>query len=208
MGTTVFIDIMGSMLIGGLLLLVALRMNDQATKNTFQSQEQLTVQQNMVSLVQTIESDFRKMGFNSNPNVPFNQGTYIQFCDTSDIKFQADLGDTGTYNVVEWKLGPVLNKFYDGKDTVRIKELDRIVDGKTFTSNLGVTRFFMNCYASVDSQRQGKIIALPVNSGNTIQLVQLIVNLVPTAAYDTAYSTNLSQWKQTRLTSMNLARGR
>jgi len=60
MGTTTLIDIIGSMLIGSLLLLVALRLNDQATKNTFDCQEQLTVQQNITFLVEALGADFRK----------------------------------------------------------------------------------------------------------------------------------------------------
>ena len=38
MGSSTMIDIVGSMLIGGLLLLTAVRMDERATSNTFQAE--------------------------------------------------------------------------------------------------------------------------------------------------------------------------
>jgi len=63
MGFSSLIDILGSIVIGGLLLMILLRMNETATQNTYEYNGELTVQQNLVSTVQLIEYDFRKIGY-------------------------------------------------------------------------------------------------------------------------------------------------
>lgn len=212
MGSTTLIDILGSMMVGGLLLLVALRMNDTVTKNTFDCQEQLTVQQNMTFLTEAIGSDFRKIGYNANPLVPFNQGQYITYADTSNIRFLADLDKNGTYDTVQWVLGPVVNPVSGAR------ELDRMVRApggsvRSFSyRNVGVTRFFMQYFAaSPNPDSSLQVPGIPITGsalmGNPIQMVELTIAVVPTAAYDTAYYSNISVWRQKRLVSMNL-RGR
>lgn len=207
MGSSTILDILGSMIVGGLLLLVALRMNDQATRHTFDSQEQLTVQQNMTFLIQMVESDFTKIGYNSNPLVPFNQGQYIQYADTSDVRFLVDLDTSGSYSTIEWILGGVVNAVSGAR------ELDRIVtkpNGTVTTErylNIGVTRFFMQYFGSNNPDSSLQVPGVPITTGNGIQTIELLVAIVPVAAYDTAYYSNISVWRQKRLMSMNL-RGR
>lgn len=210
MGSSTLIDILSSMLIGGLLFLVALRMNDQATSATFQCEEELTVQENLTDLVEVLESDFRKIGYNSNPLVPFNNGQYIEVADTSDIKFVADLDNSGNYSTVEWKLNKnILNKASGAR------ELDRIITdpkGNVTTysyASAGVTTFLMQYYdknVPVDTLTNLPIINNGTNM--TVQTIQLTLSVVPTAAYDTAYSSSVLVWRQKRLASMNLKKGR
>lgn len=207
MGSTTLLDIIGSMLIGGLLLVVALRMNDQATKTTFDSQEQLTVQQNLTFLVEAVGSDFRKIGYNANPIVPFNQGQYIRFADSNRITFLADLNRDGQFDTVSWRLGPVVNPVSGSR------ELDRTVTpagGAPSTIrylNVGVTRFFLQYFDNINPDSALDDTTQPISAGNTIQMIELTIAVVPTAAYDTNYSSNISVWRQRRLMSMNL-RGR
>lgn len=207
MGSTTILDILGSMIIGGLLLLVALRMNDQATKNTFDCQEQLTVQENMTFLVETVGEDFRKIGYNANPLIPFNQGQYISYADSNRISFLSDLNSDGRYDTVTWALGPVVNPISHAR------ELDRTVDSSDGNSstirytNVGVTRFFMQYFGSVNPDSALDDTTQPILTGNGIQMIELTIAVVPTSAYDTAYSSNISVWRQRRLLSMNL-RGR
>ena len=51
MGTSVILDILGSMIIGGILLLTLFRMNDNATRNTYNFTGELGVQQNLITTV-------------------------------------------------------------------------------------------------------------------------------------------------------------
>ena len=72
MGSSTILDIISSMLISGFLLLTALHMDEQSVKTTFYSETNLTVQENLTSLVENLEYDFRRMGYCANPNVQPN----------------------------------------------------------------------------------------------------------------------------------------
>jgi hypothetical protein len=60
MGFSTLIDILGSTLVGGMLLLILLRLNDASIENTYVYGGDLMVQQNLVSVVELLEYDFRK----------------------------------------------------------------------------------------------------------------------------------------------------
>lgn len=211
MGSTTLLDILGSMLVGGMLFLMAMRMNDQATQTTFNCQEQLTVQQNLTFLVEAVSSDFRKIGYNANPTIPFNQGQYVRYADSNRISFLADMNRDGVFDTVTWQLGPVVNHGSGAR------ELDRTVDTTNGGSstirylNVGVTRFFLQYFDDIHPNSPLDDTTHPIiatdSLGNSVQMIELTVAVVPTAAYDTNYSSNISVWRQRRLMSMNL-RGR
>ena len=71
MGVSTILDIVGSMIVGGILLLTLFRMNSNATQNTYNFSGELTVQENLVTTVEVLEYDFRKIGYCENPfNIP------------------------------------------------------------------------------------------------------------------------------------------
>ena len=63
MGFSTLIDILGSTIIGGMLLMILLRLNDASVQNTYVYGGDLMVQQNLVEVVRLLEHDFRKIGF-------------------------------------------------------------------------------------------------------------------------------------------------
>ncbi len=63
MGSSVLLDIVGSTLIGAMLLLILFRINDATVENNYMYGGELVVQQNLVAVVQVLEFDFRKIGF-------------------------------------------------------------------------------------------------------------------------------------------------
>jgi len=211
MGNSTIIDIVGSILIGGLLLLVAMRMNDDVTSNNFQSQENLTIQQNMISLVNNIESDFRKIGYCADPaNVPSNDSMIVSG-DSMHITFLASMyPETPSYGLldtVEWYLGST--KLYSnmGEGDTNIRMLYRkITDShgavNTYYSNLGVSLFHLLYFKRGDNSVGDTLYAIAPPT--EAKLIEIDLRLEPTAAYDTAYSSNCAVWRQIRLTSMNL----
>jgi type II secretory pathway component PulJ len=201
MGSSSLLDIIGSMLIGGLLLLVTLRMNNNATSNTFQSQEELTVQQNLTSLVQVIEADFRKIGFRNGGLAPPADSCII-YGRSDSVAFMSDINNDGTLDTVIWYLehSPIIgcpNK------NVRMLVRQTHCKGQTVTdsSNLGVDSFAVNYYETFKTR-----LTPPYIQGTTPcpVLMQLTLEVQPVAAYDTAYSSNFAFWQQTRLVSRNL----
>ncbi len=199
MGSSTILDIVGSMLIGGMLLLVALRMDERATANNFESQENLTVQQNMTSLIQNLEWDFRKIGYCKNPALTTDPSTYILLGDTSSVTFVADLTNAGELDTVTWSLGgPV-----PGCPNPNVRMLYRRVDsGPDVGSNLGVTEFSLQYFDTF-----GQPIRTPYIGGTlpSPQLIQVTMKVEPTAQYDDTTSGHIfALWRQTRLVSRNL----
>lgn len=196
MGSTTLLDIVGSLFIGGFLLLAAVRMNGQATKNTFESQENLTVQQNMTSIIENIQWDFRKIGYCQDPKQIKDPKYFILYGDSDSIVFRADLSNIGKIDTVRWYLGSHI----PGPNP-RIRQLCRQVNSAPpVEANLGVVEFTMKYYDVSDSLMS--IIVAP--QASVPQLVELTLRLEPTAAYDTAYAKNFSYWRQTRLVSRNM----
>ncbi len=69
------------MIIGGILLLTLFRMNDNATKNTYNFSGELIVQQNLVTTVEVLEYDFRKIGYCEDPSkLPHPESDAILVC--------------------------------------------------------------------------------------------------------------------------------
>ena len=94
------LDILGSTLIGGILLLLVLKMNLFISNASFASDNELKMQQNAKTLAEIINYDFRKIGYN-------HEGTAIITAQKDRIKFLADLqppdsAGHGTVDIIEY----------------------------------------------------------------------------------------------------------
>lgn len=196
MGSSTMIDIVSSMLISGLLLLVALRMDEKSVQNTFDSQASLTVQQNLTSVVENLEWDMRKIGYCKNPDLQPQTYMYIVKGDTNLIWFLSDVNNAGVLDTVKyWLGGPV-----PGSANPDVRMLYRQVDnGPAMGANLGITQFNIKYLDNFGQQ-----LSTPFVAPSQTQIMEITVRVEPTAAYDTAYSSNYAVWRQTRLVSRNL----
>ncbi len=62
MGFSTILDVLGATIIGGLLLLVLLRVNANATENKIINGSDKILQRDLVELALIVEDDLRKMG--------------------------------------------------------------------------------------------------------------------------------------------------
>lgn len=201
MGTTTLIDLAGSFLISGMLLLTALQLDQKSIQTTYDSQAGLTVQQNMVSLIEYLQYDFRKVGYCKNPfKLPNSDANiFIQKGDTSTIWFLSDVSNTGNVDTVKYWFGttPV-----PGCPNPAVRLLYRQVNsGAPVASNLGVTEFKIQYYDALGNQ-----IATPFVAPNQAQYIVLTVGMEPVTSYNSDYSSNFMIWRQTRMVSRNLSR--
>jgi hypothetical protein len=201
MGSTTLIDLAGSFLVSGLLLLTALQLDQKSIQTTFDSQAGLTVQQNMVELIQYLQYDFRKIGYCSVasklPNTAVS--TFIQKGDTNTIWFLADVNNSGNVDTVKYWLDetPI-----PGSANPRVRMLYRQINsGVPMGSNLGVTQFELQYFDAF-----GNEIPTPFGAPNQAQYIVLNIRLEPVAAYNADYSSNFIIWRQTRMVSRNLSR--
>jgi type II secretory pathway component PulJ len=68
MGAQVIVDMIGSLLVFGWLLLMTLHVNTANDENMQTYSGDLLVQENLVAVTQLLEYDFRKIGFCKEPN--------------------------------------------------------------------------------------------------------------------------------------------
>jgi len=95
MGFSSILDILGSTIIGGMLLVIILRLNDAAVQNTYNNSGELSSQQNIATIVQILETDFRKIGFCADWNkIPIPSRAII-IADSNKIKYLTDIEADG-----------------------------------------------------------------------------------------------------------------
>ncbi len=224
MGTSVILDIMGSMIIGGILLLTLFRMNDNATRNTYNFSGELIVQQNLVTTVEVLEYDFRKIGYCEDPfALPHPEKDAILFADTSRIKFLTDImeppyddphGD-GVIDTVEYFLS---SADIPGTPNPNDRMLYRIVNNETIRGvNLGVTKFRIRYFRDSSTASGSTTLAeiLPSDlpkiwvdgTPTGITALQIDIQVENTASYDAANNPfRQAFWRQIRLSSRNIKR--
>jgi hypothetical protein len=95
------LDLVGSFIIGGLLMIMILNVNSNFNDMSFEDRLELIVQENMAELVSEIEVDFRKIGYGVQ-----NPALSIINADTSSITYWGDLDNDGNLELVAYNLGP------------------------------------------------------------------------------------------------------
>jgi len=211
MGFTTMLDIIGSMIIGGILMTIAWRLSDAATEKTYNNTGELTIQQNLLTIAQMVEFDFRKIGYVytwtgvADPRGGgFVSTQAIIYADSSKIKYYTDLPATstlegdGNIDSVTYYLGPTSECLNTPNPRDRI--LYRIENNDPpVKSNLGVTKFKLTYY-----DIYGDILTSPVPDPNVIQNIEIEIVVEDVAAYDQKYSNAF--WKQIRIASRNMSR--
>jgi hypothetical protein len=209
-GTSTIFDIITSTVIGGMLLLMALRLNAQAIETNAIYQDNLNLQEGLVALVDIVEYDFRKIGYCrdftkiSPPNIS------IVSADSNSIKFLTDIpsnpndmGD-GFVDTVYYYLGTASMN----PNNPRERYLYRVVNGQgTKGWCLGVTRFALQYFDAL-----GATIPFPISDPKLIYTLEVNLSLespAPLTAIQYHDSSAAQEdfkvyWKQIRLASRNL----
>jgi len=205
MGFSTLIDILGSTLIGGMLLLILLRMNDAAVENNYMYGGELVVQQNLVAIVEVLEFDFRKIGYCEDWVKLSNPLLYIISADSSSIQFRTDVDSDGNVDSLTYYTGPTseLSETPNPRD----RYLYRVINDDTpIGTNLGVTQFNMVFYDPL-----GNILATPVASPDLIQMIEINIRIEDVYGYDTENTEKSDSdmyasafWRQIRLAARNL----
>lgn len=203
MGFSTLLDIMGSTVVGGMLLLILFRLNDASVQNTFKSSEEFIVQQDLVEVVQLLEYDFRKIGYCLQYNKIPSPSKSIIFADSSRISFITDVAEPPTYPKGDGNLD-TLTYYFDSESEIlstpnpNDRLLYRVLNHETPRgSNLGVTLFQLTYFNSM-----GSVLNPPVVDKGQISRIQIDIEIENLAAYDNKYSSVF--WRQIRMVAPNL----
>lgn len=105
-----FIDLLGSMVIGGLLMLMAMTSLDAGVQHFVNFNADAIVQNELASLSEIMQNDLRKMGY----NVPeAQQDQIIQVADSTRLRFLTHLNTDANPDTIEYQV-----QVYDTLDFV------------------------------------------------------------------------------------------
>lgn len=205
MGFGALLDILGSTIIGGMLLMILLRMNDAAVKNNYDYSGERIVQQNLVEVVKLLEYDFRKIGYCANWNIFPNPALGIIRADSNRIEFITDLSTSenpfgdGVLDTLKYYLGTTLELSVTPNPNDRL--LYRVVNSTTPRgSNLGITQFKLT-YFDANGDR---ITSMPTSPPLGIAAIQIDIAVENPAAYGNDYAADKRViWRQVRLPARN-----
>jgi hypothetical protein len=199
------IDLVGSIIFGGALLLIVINANEMASENQSVYNGDMLVQEMLVQTAHLVEGEFRNMG------VGIPEGTRtILAADTSDVTFLYDVDRNGVVDTVRYVAG------LRSEMTSSPNELDRPLYRRLNHESLqtvGVVTVFKMRYL----RRSGEQIAPPVPSTDLSEIFSIEITMEvqnPFAVRRSAgtqagqreelYSSSL--WQQTRLASQNFRR--
>lgn len=187
----VIYDIIGSIIIGGIILLMLVSFNSSVMEGSAIQTFNSIVQSNMTSVTDLIEYDFRKMGYRVGSIIDSG----IVYADSSRILMKGDVDNNGTVESIAYYLDVAAKS---GHVNPRSRILYRQVNGGAAqTINLGITRFRMAYYNRADSL----IAENPVKLPSRIRSIRLAINMESTSPYDTTYAG--TTWERT-ITPKNL----
>ena len=196
MGFSTLIDILGSIMIGGILLMILLRLNDSAVQNAFQFNSESITQRNLVEIVQLLEHDFRKIGFCKDWNNFPDPTKAIIRADSTSIKFLSDVDSDKDMDTLSYILSSasVLSQTPNPNDKMLYRQVNSEPLGG---SNLGVTQFRLTYFDSFGAE-----IPFPILIPSEIYTMQIDLVVEDIVAYNQEY--NRVFWRQIRLAARNL----
>lgn len=138
------LDIMGSTFIGGMILLLIIKLNLYSTSVSYSSDNELKLQQNAKTIAEILNYDLRKVGYN-------HTGTAMLIADSTHMKFYADINAPGTtghgvVDVVEYFVLDSTNA--SGTSNTRDVVLVRVVNGSDSITgpSLGLVKLRFSYY--------------------------------------------------------------
>ena len=197
------LDLVGSFMIAGFVLMMGLRLNANVANSNDSYKADVVVQESLVSLVQSVEFDFRKMGYGVQ-----DPTTVLRQADSTHIKFLSDVNNDGIVDTVDWYLGGPIVSTPNPNDRVLFRKVSSPTAGvSTLVGSLpGVTKFFMK-YLDQDGQPVEVIsqiwiveTTMRVESPWKVQDREVVDQSYGLWGYSAAF------WRQTRLASRNLRR--
>jgi hypothetical protein len=203
---SVLLDIIGSLLFGGTILMIILTANDIAAETQATHSGDMLVQELLTNTAQLVEGELRNMGF----GVPEREQTIMR-AEESRIHFLCDIDRNGVIDTVKYSVGDTTELAETQNEIDRL--LKRQVNNQT-TMNVGAVTTFRLRYMT----REGVLLSTPVPADRLAEIHMVEVSMevqnpyapmrdqemVGTGERTALYSSSL--WQQTRLASQNTRR--
>jgi hypothetical protein len=196
MGFATIIDILGATAIGGLLLLILLRLNGNVIESNFIHGSDRSLQRGLTETAMVVEKDLRRMGYCADPFKLTDVMSRVKYADTSYISFYTDVNDDGELDSIAYFISDTsaLSSTKNPRDRI----LYRQINTKTpFMVSTNIVQFKLKYFEAL-----GFELPSPVASPSRITHLEISFKVEDPEAYDQKYSQ--AYWQQVRLTSRNL----
>jgi type II secretory pathway component PulJ len=194
MGFSTILDIIGSIIMGGFLLLLLWKIDDSATQNVINNSQEVIMQQNLTTVATILENDFRRLAYCAKYDTTIAQP--ITQADSNSITFLADIDGDSTMNSISYYLGDTTE--LASTPNPRDRLLYRVADGVVKQeANLGVTKFKLIYFDVI-----GDTMDLPIADLALIKSVEISLTIEDSYAYNEQYSEAF--WRQIRVASNSL----
>jgi hypothetical protein len=196
MGANVILDILGSIIIGSILMLSIFRVNNSSTEDLYRGTGNLVAQTNLATVVQILETDFRKIGYCSDwKQIPVPTDA-ILYADSVSITYLTDVDKNGIVDTMNYYFDPSTD--IPGTPNPRDRFLYRVVNSETpIGVNLGVTQFRLEYFNALGTE-----LSFPITDPREIYTMQIDITVEDVAAYNEKYQTVF--WRQIRMAARNL----
>jgi len=196
MGTNVILDIIGSVLIAGILMLSIFRLQSSATEDLYRGTGNLTAQTNLATVVQILETDFKRIGYCADwTQIPVPTEA-ILYADSISIKYLTDIDQNGLIDTMHYYFDPLTD--ISSTPNPRDRYLYRVGKSQVpINVNMGVTQFKMEFYNAL-----GTKLIFPIADPREIFSMQIDLTVEDVSAYDEKYQTVF--WRQIRMAARNL----
>lgn len=171
-------DILGSIIIGGMILVMVLGFNANIIEGAGMQTFKTTVQGHMTTVSNILEYDFRKLGF----GVAYQQDSSITYADSTRIVFRGDFDNNGTIDRMTYFFNAAASA---GVANPRARVLYRTLNnGAAQSMNLGITRFRFDYYDAAGTKFTGNVVGNP----KLIKSLKMTINIESKEPYDTLYA--------------------
>ena len=197
MGYTTILDIIGATIIGGLLLLNLLKLNENVYQVDNATGHDVNLQVEVVNIANIVDGDFNKIGYCSDP-MNMNDDPKVTLADTSSIKIVFDVDKNGEYDTVYYFVSDInmLSNTPNPRDRILYRKVNS--DFPFIVSN-NITEFkFQYIGALYDT------LSTPLASPGLATYIKISFRVEDPFAYDQKYTEAF--WRRLTVTSKNLKR--
>jgi hypothetical protein len=202
MGANTILDIVGSFVVGGIVFMLAMRLNAAAVETSSVYHGELKLQQDLTTLVGIMENDFRKIGYCADPKKIPEPACANMRADSTCYKFLTDLDSDGEVDSIFYYMGGTdeLAETPNPRDCY----LYRVVnDGAPQGWNLGITRFRFRYFNAL-----GDTLTFPIAEPREVYSMEISIALESPEPLEQQFVNDPSAyevfWKQIRVASRNL----
>lgn len=197
MGFSTIIDILSATIIGGIILLNLLKLNENVYQAEVTTMLDVNLQVEVVNVANAIESDFNKIGYCADPE-NINDLSKVTVADTSSIKIVYDVDKDGNYDTVYYYVSntDLLNGTPNPRDRILYRQVNSeipfMVSNRIVDFNL---KYLDSIYDTLTT---------PLASPGLATYIKIAFRVEDPFAYDQQY--NEAYWRRLTVTAKNLKR--